>query len=265
MGILNATPDSFYPASRVGVSTDGLDRARSMVDAGAAIIDVGGESTRPGSEPISAQQECERVVPLIAAIRAHSDVAISIDTRKSDVALAALEAGADIINDVSGGRDDPRILSLAAERDVPIVIMHMRGTPATMQDAPSYSDVVSEVRDELAAQVAAACRHGLAKSRIIIDPGIGFGKRYVDNIDLINGIGSLRELGYPLLIGLSRKSFLGAIASEGTEAVAVEDRLAPTLAATVIAAQKGADILRVHDVAETVLALRVVSAFAQRA
>jgi len=233
-----------------------------MIQAGADVLDIGGESTRPGSAAVADADERARVVPLIQAIRRESDIPISIDTRKLSVARAAVDAGADIINDVSGLRDEPELASYTAEHRLPVVIMHMRGTPATMQRSPHYEDVVAEVSDELRRLVAAAGERGVAPEQIIIDPGIGFGKRFSDNIDLINGIPSLAELGYPVLIGLSRKAFLGSVGAAAEEnQLPVEERLAPTLAATVIAVLKGADIVRVHDVTETVRAVRTVGAF----
>jgi dihydropteroate synthase len=266
MGILNVTPDSFYPHSRVLASEEsaepGVLAARAMIQAGADVLDIGGESTRPGSAAVADADERARVVPLIQAIRRESDIPISIDTRKLSVARAAVDAGADIINDVSGLRDEPELASYTAEHRLPVVIMHMRGTPATMQRSPHYEDVVAEVSDELRRLVAAAGERGVAPEQIIIDPGIGFGKRFSDNIDLINGIPSLAELGYPVLIGLSRKAFLGSVGAAAEEnQLPVEERLAPTLAATVIAVLKGADIVRVHDVTETVRAVRTVGAF----
>ncbi len=266
MGILNVTPDSFYPHSRVPASEEsaepGVLAARAMIQAGADVLDIGGESTRPGSAAVADADERARVVPLIQAIRRESDIPISIDTRKLSVARAAVDAGADIINDVSGLRDEPELASYAAEHRLPVVIMHMRGTPATMQRSPHYEDVVAEVSDELRRLVAAAGERGVAPEQIIIDPGIGFGKRFSDNIDLINGIPSLAGLGYPVLVGLSRKAFLGSVGAAAEEnPLPVEERLAPTLAATVIAVLKGADIVRVHDVTETVRAVRTVGAF----
>ncbi len=253
MGVLNCTPDSFFPGSRLADSEEALERAAGMVEAGADILDVGGESTRPGSEPAEEAEERRRVVPVIEGIRRRWDVLVSVDTRKAGVAQAALEAGADMINDVSGLRDDPALAGLAAARGVPVVVMHMRGTPKTMQKAPHYEDTVREVLEELAEMAEGALVAGVAPEMIILDPGIGFGKRLEDNLRLIRHGQALRSLGFPLLVGLSRKSFIGAVLE-----VPVEERLLGSIVAGAAAAINGADILRVHDVAETVQMVRML-------
>lgn len=259
MGIINATPDSFYAGSRTADLSDAVERALAMVADGAGILDVGGESSRPGSDYVDADEELLRVIPLVSAIRERSDVPISIDTRKARVAEAALDAGADIINDISALRDDPDMSHLARERGAPVVLMHMRGTPKTMQASPHYDDPVAEVRAELAAFARAA--EAIGVRGIILDPGIGFGKRLSDNLALLAGLPKLRRLGYPLLVGLSRKSFLGMILrGDDGDLRATEGRLAATLAANAMAVVRGASILRVHDVRETADLVRVISA-----
>lgn len=260
MGILNVTPDSFYPGSRAPESKAAVERGLRMAEEGANILDIGGESTRPGSSPVAPETEIARVVPVIAGIRKHTDIPISIDTQKAVVAAAALDAGADIVNDVSGLRSDPNLGALVAERGVPVILMHMLGTPKTMQDAPSYDDVVEEVRGELAGYATAAEEIGIPRSQIVLDPGIGFGKRQQDNLALLRGIPRLAELGYPVLLGVSRKSFIGRILDDGVDLRPVEERLSGTLAVHLFASLFGADILRVHDVRETRDLLRVLSA-----
>jgi dihydropteroate synthase len=259
MGILNVTPDSFYSGSRTPDVASAVDAALSMVDGGAGVIDIGGESSRPGSDYVDTAEELERVVPVVRALRARSDVPISVDTRKEAVARAALDEGADIINDISALRDDPRMASLAAECNVPAILMHMRGTPKTMQSSPHYDDPVGEISDELIGFARAAEEQGV--SNLVLDPGIGFGKRLSDNVAILAHIPQLKALGYPLLIGLSRKSFLGMILrdQDGTLRPS-EDRLAASLAANAVAAIAGADILRVHDVRQTADLVRVIDA-----
>ncbi len=255
MGILNATPDSFYSESRKPALNDGIDAARKMIEEGADIIDIGGESTRPGSSYIDAGEEINRVVPLVEAVRQFSDIVISVDTRKAAVAEAAVKAGADIINDVSGMRDDPEIGFIASQYEVPVVLMHIRGTPETMQLNPHYTDTVEEIIDELELCISRAKSFGIGPGKIILDPGIGFGKRLEDNLMIMKNLDRFVSLGYPLLIGLSRKSFIGTIT--GTE---VQDRLAGSIAANMYSVMNGAQILRVHDVKETVSMLDILSA-----
>ncbi len=261
MGVLNCTPDSFYPASRRAGPEAALEAARAMIAAGAHILDVGGESTRPGSDPVPADEEIRRVVPVLEAIRRESDVLLSVDTRKPEVAEAALAAGADILNDISALRAERMsagaagggLAALAARHGVPLILMHMRGEPKTMQVEPHYQDVVSEVLAELAAAVAFAGERGVEK--LIVDPGIGFGKRLEDNLCLLKNLSALRVLGCPVLVGLSRKSFLGAVTG-----APVDERLAATIAGDTLAILGGADIVRVHDVREALESTRLVQA-----
>ena len=255
MGIINTTPDSFYPGSRKTALSEAAASAISMEKDGADILDIGGESSRPGAEYVSEEEERSRVIPLIRAIREHSTVPISVDTRKARIASDALDAGADIINDITALRDDPELAALAAERDVPVVLMHMAGNPVTMQKSPGYRDAVTEIRSMLEERIAFAVGSGIREDAIIIDPGIGFGKRLSDNLDIIRDLASFASLGCPLLLGISRKSFIGTLTGRG-----VDDRLPGTLAAEIYAALNGADILRVHDVAATVDAVRVLDA-----
>jgi dihydropteroate synthase len=255
MGILNCTPDSFHALSRLGTLREAVQAADDMIRAGADILDVGGESTRPGSDPVPVAEEILRVVPVIEAIRAGSDVMISVDTRNRETAEQALDAGADIVNDVSALAYDPGMARLVAERGVPVVLMHMRGTPKTMQAAAVYTDVVAEVLRELSASVDAAIAAGISHRRIIVDPGIGFAKGTEDNLRLVRGLGAFRALGLPILLGLSRKRFIGEVTGQP-----VEERLAGTIAVGTIAVLGGADIVRVHDVAEAVAMVKMIDA-----
>jgi len=255
MGVLNCSPDSFYPGSRVPEIGQALAQASSMIDSGADILDIGGESTRPGSDPVETAQEIERVVPVIAEIRNRSDVLISIDTRKTEVAEKALDAGADLVNDISALRGNRPLAESIAARGVPVILMHMRGEPKTMQENPYYEDTIAEVIESLSDSVEFALSAGIGEDRIIIDPGIGFGKRFQDNLAIIRGLGSLRSLGYPLLVGLSRKSFIGTVLEKE-----VGERLIGTVAANMLALMNGADILRVHDVAEALDTVKIFEA-----
>ncbi|MBF6650896.1 dihydropteroate synthase [Methylobacter sp. BlB1] len=248
MGILNVTPDSFSDGGQYSDVDAAVRQARRMLDEGADIIDIGGESTRPGSEPVAADEQIQRVVPVVEAIRQQvsADIPISIDTTLSAVAKAALEAGADIINDISAGRDDEAILALTAETDAPIILMHSQGSPKTMQDNPYYDDVVQEVLVALHQQIDAALKVGIKKERIAIDPGIGFGKRRQDNIDLLAHLDAFVATGYPVLLGTSRKRFMGAICavSEPSELVTA------TAVTTALGIMAGVQMFRVHDVRE---------------
>lgn len=255
MGILNVTPDSFYPGSRTPAADRAVEAGRAMIGEGADIIDVGGESTRPGAESVDAQVEIDRVCPVIERLRRESAATISIDTSKARVAEAALDAGADMVNDVTALHGDPAMRPLVASRAVPVVLMHMRGTPRTMQQAPFYADTVGEVRAELEAAMREAEAAGIGADRIVLDPGIGFGKRPQDNLRLIRDLARIRALGAAVLIGLSRKSFLGAVTGRP-----VEERLAATIAANTLAILAGADIVRVHDVGAAVDMVRVIQA-----
>ena len=255
MGIVNVTPDSFYDGGRYGSVEAVLAYARRLIAEGADLIDIGGESTRPGAAPVSAEEESARVLPVVTALRAETDLPISIDTTKAAVAAAALAAGADLVNDVSAARFDPAMLPLAAECRAGIVLMHMQGTPATMQEAPKYGNVVREVAAFLAERAAAARAAGVAAHRILVDPGIGFGKRAEHNLALLAHLDALVALGFPVLVGPSRKAFLGVLTGDPPEG-----RLAASLAAVVLAVARGACAVRVHDVAEARRALAVVDA-----
>ena len=255
MGVLNTTPDSFHAASRRTTLDAAREAALGMIAAGASLIDIGGESTRPGSAPVDEAEELERVIPAVEALRRESDVAISIDTRKAGVWKAALAAGADILNDVSALRDSPEAGSLAAAAGAPVVLMHMKGEPATMQEAPYYDDCPAEVRAFLLEAASRAAAAGVPADHIVLDPGIGFGKRLEDNLALLSALDSLRDLGYPLLVGLSRKGFVGTLTGKP-----IEGRLAGSLGAAAAAWILGARIFRVHDVAETRDLLMVLSA-----
>jgi dihydropteroate synthase len=255
MGILNVTPDSFYDGGRRPAPCKAIADAVALAEAGADIIDIGGESTRPGSKPVSAENELERVLPIFHGLRREVDVPISIDTYKSRVARAALDAGADIVNDISALRFDPEMISLVAAERVPVVLMHMQGKPQTMQADPRYDDVVQEVKQFLIEQMQQALSQGIEPANIVLDPGIGFGKTLEHNLALLRELSELASVGQPLLVGASRKGFVGKIL--GVEA---DERLEGSLAAAVAAALAGANIIRTHDVKETRCALRVADA-----
>ncbi|MGZ6019112.1 MAG: dihydropteroate synthase [Phenylobacterium sp.] len=260
MGVINATPDSFSDGGRFEAVEAGLSHARRLVDDGADILDIGGESTRPGAQPVSEAEEIGRVVPLIAAIRAESAIPISIDTMKPAVARAAAAAGANIWNDVTALRHAPDSLATAAELGCEVVLMHMRGEPRSMQAEPHYSDVVGEVAQFLAARAEAAMAVGVAREKIWLDPGIGFGKHMIShNLPLLAGIEAIVSLGFPVLLGVSRKSFIGAI--EGRKGAA-DERLGGSIAGALWGAAAGVAAVRVHDLRETVQALRVWEAIA---
>jgi dihydropteroate synthase len=254
MGVLNVTPDSFSDAGEFLDSNAAVIRGIQIAAEGSDIIDIGGESTRPGAEPVSAEEELERVVPVIEKLRAKIDIAISIDTSKSEVASAALGAGASIINDVTAGGGDEKMLPLAATRNAALVLMHMQGEPRTMQKNPQYGDVVREVADFFRQQYARAIECGVDPMRLAFDPGIGFGKTQEHNLSLLENLEQLRVDDRPLVVGVSRKSFLGKLIGSNE----MRDRLAPTIALTAILRTRGADVLRVHDVKENVAALRTV-------
>ena len=254
MGVLNVTPDSFSDGGRFDEVETGLQQARRMLAEGAAIIDVGGESTRPGAEQVSGEAEISRVVPVIEALRRESDCLISIDTSKPEVMAAAVAAGAGMINDVRA-LQEPGALDMAATLGVPVCLMHMQGQPQTMQRGPQYEDVVSEVLGFLAGRVMACEEAGIDRQRLVIDPGFGFGKTVAHNVQLLARLGEFTTLGLPVLAGLSRKSTLGALTGRD-----VDDRLAGSVAAAAIACLNGAEILRVHDVAESRDAARIAAA-----
>jgi dihydropteroate synthase len=255
MGIVNVTPDSFYDGGRRFDAGKALAHGLAMAASGADIIDIGGESSRPGAEPVSEAEELARVIPVIERMRKESAVPISIDTYKANVAGAALDAGADIVNDISALRFDPAMIGLLAAEKVPVILMHMQGTPRTMQAEPRYQDVVRDVRDFLATQLYEAMDAGVAPQAIVLDPGIGFGKNLEHNLQLLRGLPVLAALGQPLLAGVSRKNFIGKILN-----LEPDQRLEGSLAAAVAAVLGGANILRVHDVAESAKAARVADA-----
>jgi len=252
MGILNVTPDSFSDGGKYLDPRAAADQGREMVESGAEIIDIGAESTRPGSDPVPPARQIGRIEQVVPAV-AESGAIVSIDTSSAEVAARAIEWGAAIINDVSAGRDDPEMLPLAAETGAPIVLMHMLGQPGTMQTDPRYDDVVGEVKAFLYERIEAAIEAGVDSSAIVIDPGIGFGKKLEHNLALLGSVADLTELGCPVLIGPSRKRFIGDL---GGAAVA-EDRTGGTIAACLACRGGGATIFRVHDVAPAVEALRV--------
>ncbi len=258
MGILNVTPDSFSDGGRFDHLDQALDQAQRMLVEGAAIIDVGGESTRPGAADVDVDVEIGRVVPVIEAICRASDRLVSIDTSKPEVMAAAVGAGAGMINDVRALRE-PGALEMAARLEVPVCLMHMQGQPRTMQEAPEYEDVVGDVIEFLAERIAACEEAGIPRSRLVVDPGFGFGKTVEHNVSLLARLGELGALGLPVLAGISRKSTLGVLTGRP-----VDERLAASIAAATLACLNGADILRVHDVAETRDALRVAVAVRDR-
>jgi dihydropteroate synthase len=256
MGVLNVTPDSFSDGGRYFDNSQALAHAEEMIQAGADIIDVGGESTRPGSEPVPLEVELDRVTPVIEGIlRMGTGVAISIDTWKSVVAERALDLGAHAVNDISGLRFDPEIATVAARYRAGLVISHIKGIPKNMQIDPTYGDVVSEIKDFLRSAASKALEAGVDRRSIVVDPGIGFGKRLEHNLTLLKRLGEIAELGYPVLIGPSRKSFIGALTG-----APVDDRLEGTLAASALGVAHGASIVRVHDVKEAQRALAVTDA-----
>lgn len=257
MGVLNVTPDSFSDGGKFFDAESAIERALAMERAGADLLDIGGESTRPGSAGISAQEELARVLPVLQALRGRIKIPVSIDTQKSEVAEAALDAGAQIINDISGLKSDPRIAEVAARRRVPLILMHMRGEPRTMQTARFARDVMKDVLQGLRKSVGAACKAGVGKSQIILDPGIGFGKSYAQNYELLQEIPQLAKLGYPLLVGTSRKGFLGATLARDGKPAPAEERIWGTAATVTASILNGAHIVRVHDVAEMVQVARV--------
>jgi len=245
MGVLNVTPDSFSDGGAYLDPALALERAMTMADEGADIIDIGGESTRPGAKEVSSEEELRRIIPVIEAVAKKVDVPVSVDTYKAKVAKRALESGASIINDISGLRFDPEMADVAASMDCPIIMMHIRGTPADMQLNPVYASLMDEVIDYLKWSIAIAQKAGVDPDKIIVDPGVGFGKSFNDNLYLIKHLDELKVLGKPILVGTSRKSFIGGIIAADPD-----DRLEGTLATSLFAQTKGANIIRVHDVKE---------------
>ena len=258
MGVLNVTPDSFSDGTAFFESRRAHEQAMRMIEEGADIIDVGGESTRPGANAVAEDEELRRVVPVITKMRAANEkILISIDTAKAAVAKAALEAGANIINDVTGGRGDEAMMPLAAKSGAAFIIMHMQGTPRTMQEQPHYGDVVAEVAEFFRQQYSLAIKCGIDPMAIAFDPGIGFGKTLKHNLELLRNLSRLRVENRPLVVGVSRKSFLGKL----IDAREMSERISPTIAMTALLRGRGADVLRVHDVKENVAALRTAEAF----
>jgi dihydropteroate synthase len=260
MGILNVTPDSFSDGGKFFTTGKAVEHGLRMAVEGAQIIDVGGESTRPGGESVTAEEELRRVIPVIEELRARLDIVISIDTSKAQVAGAAVQAGASIVNDVTGGRGDNGMMPLVAETKSAFVIMHMQGNPQTMQLEPRYDDVVSEVADFFRQQYARALECGIDPMAIAFDPGIGFGKTLEHNLELLAQLDRLRAHERPLVVGISRKSFLAKV----TGSSEISDRLAPAVALTSFLRAQGADVFRVHDVKENVNALRVTEAVLEK-
>ncbi|HEY6071249.1 MAG TPA: dihydropteroate synthase [Chthoniobacterales bacterium] len=256
MAVLNVTPDSFSDGGEFFSTDAAVQRGIQMAREGASIIDIGGESTRPGAEPVSLDEELNRVMPVIEKLRAKIEIPISIDTSKAEVASAALNAGASIINDVTAGGGDEKMLPLAATRKAALVLMHMQGEPRTMQKNPQYGDVVREVADSFRQQYDRAIECGVDPMRLAFDPGVGFGKTLEHNLSLLKNLNQLRVEGRPLAIGVSRKAFLGKLMASNEMA----DRVGPTIALTSILRARGADIIRVHDVKENVAALRITEA-----
>jgi dihydropteroate synthase len=260
MGVVNLTPDSFSDGGRFLAPDAALEQARRLIDEGADILDLGAESTRPGAQPVSAEQELERLLPLIEGVRHASAIPISVDTMKPQVARAAIAAGADLWNDVTALSHAPESVAVAAELGCDVVLMHMRGEPRTMQDDPRYGDVVAEVERYLLARAADAEEAGVARDKIWIDPGIGFGKTVEHNLALLAALPRLCARGYRVLLGASRKRFLSGLSPTAAQA---QDRLAGSLAAALAGARAGVAAVRVHDVAATVQALDVDAAIRQ--
>ena len=261
MGILNITPDSFYAGSRVPVLEDVLTRAGQMLDQGAQILDIGGESTRPGSDSVDGEEERRRVLPVVAALRKeHPEAILSVDTYRADTAEAALEAGADIINDISAMEADPHMLDVAVRTKAPIILMHMRGTPKNMQQNCQYQDVVQEVAVYLAERAQLLRECGVGRDKIILDPGIGFAKDVEQNLRLMRDLHVLTCFGYPVLLAASRKSTIGAVLG----GVPADERLEGTIATSLQAVYAGAQMVRVHDVLENVRAIRMLEAILRK-
>lgn len=259
MGIVNVTPDSFFDGGRFGDTESAVSHALRLVEEGADIVDIGAESTRPGSNPVSTEEESRRLIPVITAVAKRVSVPISVDTYKASVAKAAIDAGAVIVNDVTALRGDSEMAGVVAESGAGVVLMHMHGTPQTMQQAPRYEDVVEEVREFFIERIRFAAARGVMNNRIMLDPGIGFGKFLVHNLDLLAHLDKFKKLGFPLLVGLSRKAFIGQLLDHPTR-----DRLWGTTAALALSVAQGANILRVHDVAVMRDVVKVASAISRR-
>ena len=265
MGVLNVTPDSFSDGGKYDQPEIAIEHALALELAGADLVDIGGESTRPGSEETSASQELDRILPVLEGLRGRLKIPMSLDTRRSSVADVALRADAEIINDVSGLRSDPRLAEVAAKYGAPLILMHMRGEPRTMQRGPFARDVIKDVARGLRDSVARARKAGVAKSQIILDPGIGFGKSYSQNYELLQKLPELAALGYPLLVGSSRKGFLGATLTRDGKPAPPEERIWGTAATVTASILGGAHIVRVHDVAEMAQVARVSDCVARPA
>lgn len=254
MGILNVTPDSFSDGGRFFSAEAALEQAVRMVSEGADIIDIGGESTRPGATAVDPEEELRRVLPVVTRVHHECDVCISIDTYRASTAAAAIEAGAQIVNDISALRSDDEMATLIAKTKVPVILMHMQGTPGNMQTDPGYRNCGEEICEFFEARIDFCVRHEIDKSKLILDPGIGFGKRLCDNLEILGRLSRFTEFGLPVMVGVSRKSFISMVAPESP---AADQRLGGSIAAAVASVANGAAIVRVHDVAPTVEALKV--------
>lgn len=257
MGVVNVTPDSFSDGGQHDSVDKAVGRALELEADGATIIDIGGESSRPGADPVSLNSEMQRVLPVITALREKSDVTISVDTCKAEVARTAIHAGADIVNDITALRFDPEMVDVVAETGVPVVLMHMLGSPKDMQANPHYDDCVGEIADFLRERIDFALTHGIERDRLILDPGIGFGKRLVDNLEILARLSVLKQFSLPLMVGASRKRFIEFIHRSGSQP---HERVGGSLAAALLAVSNGANIVRVHDVRETAEALNLLQA-----
>jgi dihydropteroate synthase len=255
MAVLNRTPDSFSDGGKFMDDEAAIRHAREMARDGADIIDVGGESTRPGSEPVSLEEELSRTIPIIERLAREIDIPISIDTRKHEVAREAIRRGASMVNDVTGLKSDPEMARVVSEAGVPVCVMHMKGTPGDMQDDPVYEDLMPEIIEGLKESIDIALAAGISPDKIIVDPGIGFGKTAEHNLVIINRLGELKALGKPVLVGASRKSFIGKVLNRGAD-----ERLPGTAAVSAVAIMKGADIIRIHDAKEMVDVARMADA-----
>jgi dihydropteroate synthase len=255
MGVLNVTPDSFSDGQRFFEPEAAVEHAFRMEEEGADLIDIGAESTRPGAEPVPLKEELRRILPVLEGLSGSLKVPISIDTYKSEVAEKAIQCGAEIVNDISGLNFDPDLKNLIARYDVAVIIMHMKGNPRNMQQNPQYRDLLGEIRSYFEKGISAAAQAGVSSEKIIVDPGIGFGKTLPHNLEILRGLETFKVLGKPIMVGTSRKSFLGKILN-----LPVDDRLEGSIAAAAYAVMRGANIVRVHDVAATVRALRTIEA-----
>jgi len=259
MGVLNVTPDSFSDGGLYYNKKGAVEKGLQLIEEGADILDIGGESSRPGADPISIEEEKKRILPVLSEIRKHTNAFISVDTTKSEVLKSALDEGADILNDISGMRFDDKMPELASEKNIPVIIMHMKGNPKNMQKDPKYKNVIQEIKSFLKRRVNTALKAGIKRNKIIIDPGIGFGKRLEDNLRIIRNLSSLNELNLPILIGLSRKSFIGNLLNASPE-----KRIEGTIASSLICILQGAHIIRVHDVAALKKAVTVAEAIMRK-